>query len=69
MTDRIPTPGELAERLDRRISALIADAIDGDLDHAAQIELLGECQALALTSVLLGQRQSQLDPQEKTCTD
>lgn len=64
-TDRTPTPGELADRLDRQITEWLADALDGTVDHDRAVQIIDACASAALASLLLGQRQAQLDSQEK----
>lgn len=60
------TPGEVAACLDSAIALWIADALDGDTDHARAVQLIEACADAALASLLLGQRQAQLDSQEQS---
>jgi hypothetical protein len=57
------TPGELADRADRSIKAWFDEALDPGTDLDRVLFLLESCQRAALVSVLLGQRQEQLDSQ------
>lgn len=63
--DQTPNLAELVDRLDRQIAEWIADAIDGDVDHDRAIQLMDKASAGLSAAVLLGERQSQLDSQER----
>ncbi|MGI5222212.1 hypothetical protein [Nocardia sp. CA-290969] len=59
--DEALTPGEVATCLDRAIAIWLADALDGHTDHTRAVQLISACADAALASLLLGQRQAQLD--------
>jgi hypothetical protein len=60
VTDQAPDLVELADRLDRQIAEWIANAIDGEVDHARAIQLMDKASAALSASVLLRERQAQL---------
>lgn len=67
MTHQAPNLAELADRLDRQIAEWIADAIDGDVDHARAIQLMDKASAALSASVLLRERQAQLAREKQPC--